>query len=392
MGYDFLGIVGTTVGDQYLVEEAVGEGSFSVVYRATHRVWQLPVALKCFKGFDEAPPETRARLARDFVQEGAVLSQLSGRNASIVQARDAGVLMTGEGALVPYIVLEWLEGQTLEAVLEEQRRDVVAAPWSMEQVTRVVEPVALALAMVHRRGIAHRDIKPANIWVGGGIDAEDTYVKLLDFGVAKVVNHRQSERFQRTGGFVTSFTPAYGAPEQFSRRLGATGPWSDVYALALVFVELLAGHPAVQGDDFIELGMAAIDPERRPTPRALGIAVSDELESVLAKALAVNPDDRFVDAGVFWEAMRHALRSDPGGASDHRRERRTWSAAAAAALVFGALLGSSAYSSWPIAHRFWQAVTAEASELRARWPAARRDAPSAERAVGTPEMATAQGI
>jgi hypothetical protein len=148
----------------------------------------------------------------------------------------------------------------------------------------------------------------------------------------------------------------------------------------------------VQGDDFIELGMAAIDPERRPTPRALGIAVSDELESVLAKAMAVNPDDRFVDAGVFWEAMRHALRSDPAGASDHRRERRTWLGAAAAALVFGALLGSSAYSSWPIAHRFWQAAAAQASELRAHWPAARRDAPSAERAVGTPEMATAQGI
>ena len=415
MAYDFLGIVGTTVGDKYWVEEAVGEGSFSVVYRAIHRVWQLPVALKCFKGFDDAPPETRERLARDFVQEGAVLSQLSGRNATIVQSRDAGLLMTADGAVVPYIVLEWLEGRTLENVLEEQRAAGGAAPWSIEKVMRVVEPVALALAMVHRRGIAHRDIKPANVWVSGALDDEETYVKLLDFGVAKVVKHRQTERFRKTGGYVTSFTPAYGAPEQFSRRLGATGPWTDVYALALLVVELLAGRPAVEGDDFIQLGMAAIDPERRPTPHALGVAVPDELEQVLGKALSVDPDERFVDAGDFWEAIRRAVNAsqtadEPAAAalaepslaakpiapavprrSSRWRERRTWLAAAAAALLFGSLLGSGAYCGWPSAHRFWQA---EAADLRAHWPAGRPSAayPLPPKPATRPKMATVDGV
>ena len=64
---------------------------------------------------------------------------------------------------------------------------------------------------------------------------------------------------------MSSFTPGYGAPEQFSRSLGANGPWTDVYALGLVFTELLAGRPALEGEDFVQLGVAAIDPGRRPT-------------------------------------------------------------------------------------------------------------------------------
>ncbi|HEY3594403.1 MAG TPA: serine/threonine-protein kinase [Polyangiaceae bacterium] len=385
MGQDLLGIVGTTVADKYAVEEAVGEGAFSVVYRAIHRDWQQPVALKCFKGFEDAPPETRERLVAEFIQEGAVLSALSGRSATIVQARDSGSLTTADGNVVPYLVLEWLDGQSLESILDEQRsRD--AAGWSPEETTRFLEPLAQALAMVHRRGIAHRDIKPANIWVSGPIDAPDTFVKLLDFGVAKVVKDARADRFRKTGGYITSFTPAYGAPEQFSRTLGATGPWTDVYALGLMFVELLAGRPAVEGDDFIQLGMAAIDPARRPTPRALGVPVSDALERVLAKALSVNPEERYVDAGEFWAAVKAVECAEPASLGhDSRRpsfathalaalslrpsfrtapprkaERPLLLMAAAAALLVGSFIGSAAYRTWPSVREMWHAAETSA--------------------------------
>jgi len=308
MAHDSLGIVGTTVGGKYSIEEVVGEGSFSLVYRALHLVWRLPVAIKCFKVFGEVSQELRDRLLQDFIREGALLSELSGRSATIVQARDAGALETSDGESVPYIVLEWLEGCSLATLLEEERAAFGPTQWSIERAKRLIEPVAVALGMVHRSGIAHRDIKPENIWIGGGA-GDQTFVKLLDFGVAKVVKGLQKHAFRKTSGAVTSFTPAYGAPEQFSRTLGATGPWTDVYALALVFTELLAGRCPTVGDDFVQLGMEALDPARRPTPRALGVPVSDALERVFAKALSIKPYDRFAGAYEFWDAVRRAERA-----------------------------------------------------------------------------------
>ena len=73
--------------------------------------------------------------------------------------------------------------------------------------------------------------------------------------------------FTKTSGQITSFTPAYGAPEQFSRTHGATGPWTDVFALALIFAEVCTGHEPLQGDDFVQLAVASGSTERRPTPR-----------------------------------------------------------------------------------------------------------------------------
>jgi formylglycine-generating enzyme required for sulfatase activity len=111
---------------------------------------------------------------------------------------------------------------------------------------------------------------------------------------------------------VTSFTPAYGAPEQFSRTHGATGPWTDVFALALVASEVMSGCEPLAGDSFVQLGFASSDTSRRPTPRALGCGtVSDDVERVFAKALAVRPEDRFQNAGDFWSALRAALAMAP---------------------------------------------------------------------------------
>jgi formylglycine-generating enzyme required for sulfatase activity len=201
------------------------------------------------------------------------------------------------------MVLEWLEGMPLEGVLERERASGLPLR-SLEQTVRLLDPVAEALALAHKKGIAHRDVKPANVFVLGDPRGDDTGVKLLDFGIAKVVQDAQKMGFGKTAGHITSFTPAYGAPEQFNRAYGATGPWTDVFALALVTVEVLTGREPLAGDTVVQLAYAASDPKTRPTPRTFGVHVTDEVEAVFQKALAVKPEERYPTAGELWNALR----------------------------------------------------------------------------------------
>ena len=308
---DPLALVGTTVSEKYEIQEVVGEGGFAIVYKATHTVWQRPVAIKVFRALGDLPSERREQLVKAFIQEGALLAELSERSAAICQARDVGMLETTDGKKMPYMVLEWLEGRSLEQVLEDEAKRRLP-PRSAAETLHILEPAALALALAHRKGIAHRDVKPANIFVIGDPRGEYT-VKILDFGIAKVVQdiRRESGAFQQTQGVVSSFTPAYGAPEQFSRTHGATGPWTDVFALALIFTELMTNEPPLRGDDLTQLAFCSMDPKRRPTPRAYGMEISDALEAALRRALAVAPNERFQSTGEFWEALRTALAMEP---------------------------------------------------------------------------------
>src|SRR5271155_1313101 len=100
-----LELIGTTIADKYAVESVVGEGGFAVVYRATHLLWKRPVALKVFKSLGEVSEKDRQKLLDEFIQEGALLADLSARTAAIVQARDIAMLATADGQSVPYMVL-----------------------------------------------------------------------------------------------------------------------------------------------------------------------------------------------------------------------------------------------------------------------------------------------
>src|SRR5690606_37905087 len=118
---DPLALVGTTVSDKYEIQRVVGEGGFAVVYRALHNVWKRPVAIKVFRALGDLPIDRRKQLVESFIQEGRLLAELSERSAAICQARDVGEL-TSRGRVIPYMVLEWLEGQSLEDVIEEERK------------------------------------------------------------------------------------------------------------------------------------------------------------------------------------------------------------------------------------------------------------------------------
>jgi serine/threonine protein kinase len=213
---DTFGLVGTTIADKYVVESVADAGGTAIVYRAFHQLWKRPVALKVFRTPAEIGDDARAALLDRFVMEGRLLAELSERSSAVLQARDIGTTTTPSGEWVPYMVLEWLDGATLEHVLEDE--GVLGMPTrTLAQAMTLLDPIVQALELAHRRGIVHRDVKPANIFVVGDARGPEVVLKLLDFGIAKVVEDaRGAGAFGKTG-MCTAFTPAYGAPEQFCR-------------------------------------------------------------------------------------------------------------------------------------------------------------------------------
>ncbi|MDB4946130.1 MAG: hypothetical protein JWP97_5664, partial [Labilithrix sp.] len=302
---DRFGWVGQTIADKLHVEAVIAEGGFAVLYRARHLGFDGPVALKCLKLPAELEGEERDRFLRAFLDEGRLLHRLSRSHLGIVQALDVGAAVSPSGAWTPYLALEWLEGTSLDddTMARDSRHE---APRSLFEIIELLDNAAEALGVAHAQGVAHRDIKPANLFlanVGGR-----RIIKVVDFGIAKVMTDAvtTSRAHAQTGATLPAFSPQYGAPEQFDRRYGATGPWTDVFAFALVVVELLTGRVALDGEDTLQLFVASTNPARRPTPRTHGMHVSDGVERVLARALSVEPGSRYGAIGEMWSDLKAA--------------------------------------------------------------------------------------
>ena len=299
---DPFGWAGATIDAKFRVDDVVGEGGFGVVYRGQHLGFDEPVAIKVLKVPATLQGAERERFLENFLVEGKVLHRLSRGTVGIVQALDVGAATSPNGTWTPYLILEWLDGSTLERDLKD-RCTGGAAPRTLAEAIALLDPAARALGAAHAQGIAHRDVKPANLFLAQ--IAGRTTLKILDFGIAKVLTDvaNVTQAMAETGGSVRSFTPQYGAPEQFHRQFGATGPWTDVFALALVLVEMVSGKMALDGSDTTQLYILSTDPSRRPTLRAAGVVVNDAVEGVLARALTVDPRARYRDAGAFWDAL-----------------------------------------------------------------------------------------
>jgi serine/threonine-protein kinase len=230
-----------------------------------------------------------------------------------------GTIKNQQNRFIPFIALEWLDGRSLDAVIETRRLQG-KPPLPLETVVRMLEPVAQGLARAHNLpaqngpiSIVHRDLKPENLFIAK--THGETQVKILDFGIAKVKSAATQivGRLSSEQSGLAAFTPAYGAPEQWlPKRFGQTGPWTDVWGLALTVVEAAIGRPPLEGDAHAILG-AAIDDRERPTPRSLGVETSDEVQAIFERALAVDPKDRYGSVGLFWSDLQAAVL---GGASE----------------------------------------------------------------------------
>lgn len=214
-------LLGTAVGGRFRIVDRLGVGGFGVVYRADQLSVDRPVAIKVL-GLRSSGPDARKRFRR----EAQVLSRLTSPHT--VRLIDFGVLDDGRF----YYVMEYLEGQTLEALIARGRVPVDVA-------LRVAEQICHALQEAHGQQVVHRDLKPANVWlqqVSG-----DRVVKLLDFGTARLLDGDKVTRSEVLIG-----TPAYLAPEQC--RSGAIDGRADLYALGLLMFEMIAGrHPFGEG-------------------------------------------------------------------------------------------------------------------------------------------------
>jgi serine/threonine protein kinase len=318
MAEDAFGIVGTVIASAYHVESVVAQGGFGTVYRAHHGGFRAPVALKCLRLPPGLLPEAKQHFLDSFRAEAELLFRLSASIPTVVRPLHVDAFTLADGRFVPYLVLEWLEGCTLDALIRKRKRDG-QAPFALKKLVRLLTPVARALERAHNfRGpdgpvsIVHRDLKPENIFVANV--AGEEVVKILDFGIgkAKSMVSQVAGRISQGSRGIATFTPAYGSPEQWApKNYGQTGPWTDVWGLALTLSEALAGHPVIDGDPAAIMG-TILDPKRRPTPGKEGAIVSDEVEAVFEKALALDPRDRYPDAGVFWNELLAAGRITSG--------------------------------------------------------------------------------
>lgn len=291
-------IAGELLGERFEVQAPVTEGGFGWIYRGRDIARDEPVAIKLFKPIDD--PGLASEVEAAFLREGRVLAQLHHQSPHIVEYRDVGTWRDGRAQPHPFIVMEWLDGLTLR---EYASRFLCEAGCSLADVIELLDPVAQALTQAHRAGVAHRDLKPSNVLVLGDPAAPE--LKLVDFGAAKVAADR-ARGFDSTGGVVGMVTYLYSAPELLSRTYGATGPWTDVYALALVITELLLGRHPWADRDVLHIMDGVLDEKLRPTPSAHGQPQPKAVEALLTRALAVDPKARPRDMAAFWPALRAA--------------------------------------------------------------------------------------
>jgi serine/threonine-protein kinase len=189
MADDVFGIVGSVIAGAYQVESVVAEGGFGVVYRAHHGGFRAPVALKLLK-VPQQNPAQRAAFLELFRAEAELLFRLSASLPTVVRPLHVDAFLAADGRFVPYMVMEWLEGLTLDALIK-QRNGAGQPAVPLRKLVRLLTPVARALERAHNFtgpegaiSIVHRDLKPENIFIAQV--AGEEVVKILDFGIGKV--------------------------------------------------------------------------------------------------------------------------------------------------------------------------------------------------------------
>ncbi len=314
--YDPFGLIGTIIAQAIRVDQVIAEGGFGVVYKGFHQHFRAPVALKCLKVPGTASPISREMFLEQFRREAEIQFRLSSMTPHVVRPFHFGEVTHGSERPVPIMALEWLEGCTLSEHIA-RRQAAALPPMSLSDVLDLLGPAARAVHLGHHceasggpLTVVHRDLKPTNIFLAhaGG----EQVVKVLDFGISKVEHFSPLLAGERTHTLDRPpFSPNYGAPEQWDPdTLGQTGPWTDVWGMALTLIEAIKGTPALDGG-VQSIMFACLDAEKRPTPRRQGLTVSRPVDEVFEKALAVDPRHRYASVLDFWNDLRTAL-AKPG--------------------------------------------------------------------------------
>jgi len=321
MGDDASTLIAAALDDRYVIERELGAGGMAVVYLARDRKLDREVALKVLR------PELGAVLgAERFLTEIKISARLD--HPHILTLIDSG---EANGLL--YYVLPFVRGESLRDKLNREHQ------LGIEEALTITKQVASALDYAHRQQLVHRDIKPENILLQEG------EAMLADFGIALAVKEAGGNRLTQTG--LSLGTPQYMSPEQATGDRGIDAR-SDVYSLAAVLYEMLAGEPPVTGASAQSM-IAKLMTETPTHLRVLRSTVPPEIDAAVAKALAKTPADRFTSAGDFSRALvvHHSTQQLAAAVPAPRRSRRPLAMALGAVVVASAALGAYAMRAKP---------------------------------------------
>jgi eukaryotic-like serine/threonine-protein kinase len=266
----------------YQLLRELGRGGMGVVYKARDQRLNRIVAIKMLLGGAHSGPMDRVR----FQIEAETVASL--QHPSIIKIHEIG-----ESNSCPYLVLEFLEGQSLDRQLTQQ-------PLSAREAARVIETLARAMHCAHQRGIVHRDLKPGNVFV-----LPDGHLRILDFGLAKRL---EGDTHTRSGSIMG--TPAYMAPEQALGNSRAVGPATDIYALGSILYEMLVGQPPFQGNSVMDTLMQVRSDDPVP-PSRLKARLPRDLEVICLKCLRKDPAARYASAEALADDLKRFLAGEP---------------------------------------------------------------------------------
>ena len=276
---------GTIIGERYKIEEVIGEGGVSVVYRCSQIFLRKDVAIKVLR------PElaTMPPVVERFHREARSVAQLDHTN--IVRVIDFG--KSSAGSL--FLVMDLIDGISLA---DEIDREGYLAPTS---AVRIVISILTGLEHAHNRGVIHRDLKPDNIMLVAR-DSGPTDVKILDFGIAKLGDVEIGSRPITEAGMVFG-TPRYMSPEQAAGE--PVDHRSDLFAVGIILYQLLSGQLPFDGETTVQiLRRVLTQPAPRLKVNGLPGATSEALADVIALALAKNPEERYPSARTMREALQ----------------------------------------------------------------------------------------
>jgi serine/threonine-protein kinase len=282
-------LIGRVIENRYRIDDYIGAGGMSVVYKGTHIMMGRPVAIKMM----QSHLVEKEDLLQRFQQEARAAHSLS--HANIAAAHDFG--MTEDGFL--YLVMDYVDGKSIEDLIKELGHVPVA------RLIPILAQICDAVGYAHENKLMHRDLKPSNIMLvqsGGKSDV----VKIVDFGLAKVISSNPDAlKLTRTGEFVGS--PLYTSPEQL--RGQSMDGRSDIYSLGLVAYECLTGKGAVAGETYSEVLVQHF----AETPKSFseispGVSIPKGVEKAVFKAIEKDPAKRHATMADFKKELEAAAK------------------------------------------------------------------------------------
>ncbi|MCX4534063.1 protein kinase [Streptomyces sp. NBC_00841] len=278
---------GSVAGGRYQLRDLLGEGGMASVYLAYDSALDRQVAIKTLHTELGREQSFRERFRR----EAQAVAKL--QHTNIVSVFDTGEDELG-GALMPYIVMEYVEGEPLGSVLQADIRSYGAMP--ADKALKVTGDVLAALDTSHEMGLVHRDIKPGNVMV-----TKRGVVKVMDFGIARAMQSGVTSMTQT--GMVVG-TPQYLSPEQALGR--GVDARSDLYSVGIMLFQLLTGRIPFDADSPLAIAYAHVQ-EEPVAPSSINRSITPAMDALVARALKKNPNERFPSAAAMQDEITRVL-------------------------------------------------------------------------------------